>query len=266
MSGLELFLDGGATFAGLLSAGAVVVGYKQQKEDDSELVEDEEELEILRKNLSEATTSACAAHTALTVAWGQPLSLFKGDMSQISWATEAVDMAKGLVELAAELEDLADVYDAQLHLAISKRRSLLRWPLGRLEAKLEEMQLVLTAQIPAVVLAKEAMAFGTKAMKPVQAETAIEAARSFGSFDQVQEGNFESVVDSWFDMIRYDVIWHDAIWLRAMIWYDAVLVSNVPNVATHYKSEMDFAFVNSEQSCPHIGWLLAVLAQTCDWL
>lgn len=191
MSGLELFLDGGATFAGLLSAGAAVVGYKQQKEDDSELVEDEE-LEILRKNLSEATTSACAAHTALTVAWGQPLSLFKGDMSQISWAIEAVDMAKGLVELAAELEDLADVYDAQLHLAISKRRSLLRWPLGRLEAKLEEMQLVLTAQIPAVVLAKEAMAFGTKAMKPVQAETAIEAARSFGSFDQGAEKSLKA--------------------------------------------------------------------------
>ena len=198
MSGLELFLDGGATFAGLLSAGAAVVGYKQQKEDDSELVEDEEELEILRKNLNEATTSACAAHTALTVAWGQPLSLFKGDMSiNCNWAIEAVDMAKGLVELAAELEDLADVYDAQLHLAISKHRSLLRWPLRSLEAKLEEMQLVLTAQIPAVVLAKEAMAFGgTKATKPVQAQTAIEAARSFGSFDQVREGNLELVMQS----------------------------------------------------------------------
>ena len=62
MSGLEVFLDGGATFASLLSAGAAVVGYRQQKEDDLELVEDVEEVEQLRKNLSEAATSACAAH------------------------------------------------------------------------------------------------------------------------------------------------------------------------------------------------------------
>ena len=48
--------------------------------------------------------------------------------------------------------------------------------------------------------------------------------------------------------------------------HDMVLVSDVPNVATKYKSEMEFAFVNSEQSCPHIGWPLAVLAQTCYWL
>ena len=45
MSGLEVFLDGGATFASLLSAGAAVVGYRQQKEDDLELVEDVEEVE-----------------------------------------------------------------------------------------------------------------------------------------------------------------------------------------------------------------------------
>ena len=185
MSGLEVFLDGGATFASLLSAGAAVVGYRQQKEDDLELVEDVEEVEQLRKNLSEAATSACAAHAALTAAWGQPLSLFRGPVGmpqvmQVAWAVEAVEVAKELVESAAELEDLADVYDAQLQLAKSHGRSLLRSPLLRLEERLDELSLVLTSQIPAVVLAKEAFTLGdTFAVKPVHAMAAMKAATSF---------------------------------------------------------------------------------------
>lgn len=184
MSGLEVFLDGGATFASLLSAGAAVVGYRQQKEDDLELVEDVEEVEQLRKNLSEAATSACAAHAALTAAWGQPLSLFRGPVGmpqvQVAWAVEVLEVAKELVESAAELEDLADVYDAQLQLAKSHGRSLLRSPLLRLEERLDELSLVLTSQIPAVVLAKEAFTLGdTFAVKPVHAMAAMKAATSF---------------------------------------------------------------------------------------
>ena len=46
MSGLEmLFMDGGATVAGVLSAAAAVLGYKQQKEDDIELVDQPPDLE-----------------------------------------------------------------------------------------------------------------------------------------------------------------------------------------------------------------------------
>lgn len=185
MSGLEVFLDGGATFASLLSAGAAVVGYRQQKEDDLELVEDMEEVEQLRKNLSEAATSAWAAHAALTAAWGQPLSLFRGPLGipvmQVTWAVEVVEVAKELVEKAAEFEDLADVYDAQLQLAKSHGRSLLRSPLLRLEERLDELSLVLTSQIAAVVLAKEAFSLGdTSAVKPVHAMAAMKAATSFG--------------------------------------------------------------------------------------
>ena len=155
MSGLELFMDGGATLAGAVSAGAALLGYKQQKEDDSELVEDEEELERLRQNLGEAITSTCAAHAAITAAWGESLSLFVARGAQ-SLAVEALEAAKRLVEEAAELEDLADVYDAQLQLAITKRRGLRRTPLRHLETRLDGLSLALTAHVPAVVLAKEA--------------------------------------------------------------------------------------------------------------
>ena len=179
MSGLEFFLDGGATFASLLSAGAAFVGYQQQKEDNLELVENEEELEQLRQNLSAATTSTCAAHAAVTAAWGQPLSLFR--QSGNGWVLEVLQKAKDLVEQAAEWEDLADVYDAQLQLAQKHHRSLLRRPLLALEIQLEELSLALTAQIPAVVLAKEAFqsAQSDSADAPLHATAAIEAARSF---------------------------------------------------------------------------------------
>ena len=179
MSGLEFFLDGGATFAGLVSAGAALVGYKQHKGDDSELVEDEEELEHLRKNLGESCTSACAAHSAITAAWGQPLSLFRAEGNQLGapWL-EILQTAQALVEKAAELEDLADVYDAQLQLAIAQQRSLRRSPLLLLERKLDELSLVLTSQIPAVVFAKEANTYGDVAMKS-HAMAAAEAAKCF---------------------------------------------------------------------------------------
>lgn len=100
---------------------------------------------------------------------------------QVAWAVEVVEEAKELVESAAELEDLADVYDAQLQLAKSHGRSLLRSPLLRLEERLDELSLVLTSQIPAVVLAKEAFTLGdTFAVKPVHAMAAMKAATSFG--------------------------------------------------------------------------------------
>lgn len=158
------------------------MGYRQQKEDDRELVEDEEELERLRLNLSEATTSLCAAHAALTAAWGQPLSLFRREfVKDEGWPLEVVEGARDLVEKAAELEDLADVYDAQLQLAISQHRSLLRTPLRSLETKLDDLSLVLTSQISAVVLAKEVFegAKPAKPAKPVHAIAAIHAAQLF---------------------------------------------------------------------------------------
>ncbi|CAJ1419169.1 unnamed protein product [Effrenium voratum] len=163
MSGLELFMDGGATVAGLLSAGAAMLGYQQQKEDDSELACSEEEFSLLRKNLAEAYTSLCAAHSAITSAWGQPLSLFKRAARDAEVALEVVEGAKRLVERAAALEDLADVYDAQLQLATGAgagagaTRCVRRGPVQALEAELEELSLKLSGRIAALVRAKEAL-------------------------------------------------------------------------------------------------------------
>ena len=93
-----------------------------------------------------------------------------------------MEEAKELVESAAELEDLADVYDAPYCSWPNPTvRSLLRSPLLRLEERLDELSLVLTSQIPAVVLAKDAFTLGnTFAVKPVHAMAAMKAATSFG--------------------------------------------------------------------------------------
>ena len=40
-----MFVDGGATVAGIVSAGAAVLGYKQQRQDEVELVDQPDDLE-----------------------------------------------------------------------------------------------------------------------------------------------------------------------------------------------------------------------------
>ncbi|CAJ1351688.1 unnamed protein product [Effrenium voratum] len=131
------------------------------------------EFSLLRKNLAEAYTSLCAAHSAITSAWGQPLSLFKraardaeeeaADEAEPEVALEVVEGAKRLVERAAALEDLADVYDAQLQLATgagagaSATRCVRRGPVQALEAELEELSLKLSGRIAALLRAKEAL-------------------------------------------------------------------------------------------------------------
>ncbi|CAE7452353.1 D27 [Symbiodinium natans] len=179
MSGLEmLFMDGGATVAGVLSAAAAVLGYKQQKEDDIELVDQPPDLELLRGNLADAYTSACAAHAAATAAWGEPLSLFRASGDCPPWAEAVGQSAKDLVDKASELEDLADVYDSQLQLALSDGKSLQRAPLEALVEKLNELTIVLTQQVPALIVARDAMSNGL-GPRGAQAEEAVQAATQF---------------------------------------------------------------------------------------
>lgn len=171
-------MDGGATVAGIVSAGAAVLGYKQQRQDEVELVDQPDDLEHLRGNLADAYISACAAHAAVTAAWGQPLSLFKEAGAEPQWA-EAVGLnAKELVDKASELEDLADVYDSQLQLALSNGKSLQRAPLEALTEKLDELAIVLTQQVSALVLAKESLSQGLTGDN-AKAEEAIVAATQF---------------------------------------------------------------------------------------
>ncbi|CAE8731429.1 unnamed protein product, partial [Polarella glacialis] len=144
-SGLELlFLDGGATVAGLVGAGAAALGYEQRRRDDEELAESLEEFQYLRVVLVEAKVCAHAGHRAVTAAWRGPLSLFgqreeaaAAERGVPAWAAAAACAARGLADEAAELQDLADVYEAQL----------------------ERLSLDLTTQalgVPSVILAREA--------------------------------------------------------------------------------------------------------------
>eukprot|EP00933_Yihiella_yeosuensis_P083560 TRINITY_DN97803_c0_g1_i2.p1 TRINITY_DN97803_c0_g1~~TRINITY_DN97803_c0_g1_i2.p1 ORF type:complete len:287 (+),score=75.81 TRINITY_DN97803_c0_g1_i2:72-932(+) len=175
MSGLEvLVLDGGATVAGIVGAGAAALGYKQCKEDETELTDSEEELRLLLSRLCEAKTSAEAGHHAVTAAWRGPLSLF-GKAAEAAanaggvpkWACSVARSSRELVDEAAELEDLADVYKAQLELAIREKKSLRHSPICRLESLLDSLSNQLTLQVPALILAHEAFA--------VKSSTALEA-------------------------------------------------------------------------------------------
>lgn len=169
MSGLELlFFDGGATVAGLLSAGAAALGYQQHRRDGEELVTAPEEICHFRQALVGSHGSVERSHSALTAAWGRPLSLFGQREEEEALArgvcpraVAAVRQAQALVEEAAELGDYADVYESQLELAASGRApgqccSLLRAPPYELVARLRDLERRLTAHVPRLALARMA--------------------------------------------------------------------------------------------------------------
>mmetsp|Transcript_128307 Transcript_128307/g.256261 ORF Transcript_128307/g.256261 Transcript_128307/m.256261 type:complete len:275 (-) Transcript_128307:23-847(-) len=168
MSGLELlFIDGGATVTALAGAGAAALGYKQRNDDDDRFVGSEEELCWLRSNLRQAHNSLDAGHSALTAAWRGPLSLFSSrdesaaiERGVPKWAASVVRGARGLVDEAAGLGDLADVYEAQLRLAeqgdSQSTRGVLRAPVLELSARIEGLAQRSTEAVPAVVLSRDA--------------------------------------------------------------------------------------------------------------
>lgn len=172
MSGLELlFIDGGATVTTLVGAGAAALGYKQRRTDDDQFVGSEEELCSLRSNLRQAQNSLDAGHGALTAAWRGPLSLFgsRDESAAIErgvpkWATSVALGARGLVDEAAGLGDLADVYEAQLRLAeqgdSQSNRGVLRDPVLDLSERIEDLAQRSTEAVPAVVLSRDAFDSG----------------------------------------------------------------------------------------------------------
>lgn len=165
MSGLELlFVDGGTTVAGIVSAGAAAlgVGYKQHRRDEEQLATPEE-LFLLRQMLRQAHSSVDAGHRALTATWQGPLSLFAAREEQAAtargvppWAIAAVLKAQRLVDTAAELGDLTDVYEAQLIIAEKEDKGAQWAPVRALEERLDALGLQLTTHIPALIIAREA--------------------------------------------------------------------------------------------------------------
>mmetsp|Transcript_70919 Transcript_70919/g.207812 ORF Transcript_70919/g.207812 Transcript_70919/m.207812 type:complete len:381 (-) Transcript_70919:203-1345(-) len=187
MSGLELlFLDGGTTVAGLATAALGALGYKQRQRDSRELA-DVEELGELLTAVQKAHDRVVAGHGASTDAWRGPLSLFGApDAARAAaggvpaWAVGCVQKGRALVDRAAQLEDLADVYVVQLGIAIQEGRGgkgLLRAPPRLLVQRLCDLDRSLHVHVPYLQVARAA--FDAPADQGPQGETPEEATSSF---------------------------------------------------------------------------------------
>jgi len=151
MSGLELFLDGGTTLATIATAAFGALGYKQKEQDTRDLA-DPQELEELLAALQKAHAGVSASHgtrdAASAAARGVP-----------DWAVACVRKGRGLVGKAAELEDLADVYEAQIGIAVgegARGKGLLRAPPRLLVERLGDLAEGLVVHVPYMELARGA--------------------------------------------------------------------------------------------------------------
>ncbi|CAE7812451.1 unnamed protein product [Symbiodinium microadriaticum] len=123
----------------------------------------------LRGVLLRAQQRMDAEHRVATSTWRAPLSLF--DERQASnggipdWAIRTVLKARRLVEQAAGLGDLTDVYEAQILTAQREKRGIARAPLLRHLENLDSATEQLRAHHPYLEAAKNAF------NSPVEAET-----------------------------------------------------------------------------------------------
>lgn len=156
MSGLEFLLA---------VPVAAALGYRQHQQDNEELV-GFEDLPQLREVLRKVQESVDSGHSSLTTVWGTPLSLFsKADETSAeeqgvpAWAVASIRMGQRLVDEAAELRDMTDVYEAQLLVAEredNKGRGVLRSPVLTLIGCLEELAPRFAAQVSCLILARDA--------------------------------------------------------------------------------------------------------------
>mmetsp|Transcript_127188 Transcript_127188/g.231099 ORF Transcript_127188/g.231099 Transcript_127188/m.231099 type:complete len:266 (-) Transcript_127188:153-950(-) len=130
---------------------------------DGEALVGSKELKQFVRLLQQQHESVAASHRALTAAWQGPLSLFGAtaearavEQGVPPWAVAAVHTAQDLVDEAAELGDLTDVYNVQLVMAVREGHGLLRAPLQGLIEYLDDLSMRLTAHVPAMILARMA--------------------------------------------------------------------------------------------------------------
>lgn len=168
MSGLEIFLDGGATVFSLVGAAGAALGYKQNKRDETELVEDSQEITKLRDALTASREKVDTGHRAVTSAWGIPASLFEEQNARDAlcrgvpvWAVACVCKARSLTQTAAELRDLSDLYDSQLNLASQNGKGVLHSFVRRLTEELEFQGLQFSQHLPCIEAARSAFELAT---------------------------------------------------------------------------------------------------------
>lgn len=117
----------------------------------------------MQQQLRQAHSPVEDGHKALTAVWHAPLSLFGAcDATAAAargvpfWAVASVLKAQRLVDGAAELGDLTDVYEAQFLVAMKEEKGLLRAPVQLLIEKLGDLGLQLSAHVAVLAIAREA--------------------------------------------------------------------------------------------------------------
>jgi len=132
------------------------MGYREHTCDSQLATTDE--LEGLLLSLQEAHESVDAGHRALTLSWGAPLSLFREEDGRgvPKWVSDVILRGCWLVGKASELEDLSDVYKAQLRLSMQQDRGILRDPILELTVKLDKLSECLAKHIAPMISASEA--------------------------------------------------------------------------------------------------------------
>lgn len=125
--------------------------------------------EQLCRSLQRSQQKLDAEHQVATATWGAPLSLFSESAHQRAtesgvhdWAILTVMKARRLVEEAAVLGDLTEVYKAQILTAQREKRKVLREPLLRHLERLDGLAEELQAHQPYLRAAKDAFS-GPKA-------------------------------------------------------------------------------------------------------
>jgi len=138
-------------------------GEKEREEDRDVALRDElrspEVLELSCERMILALRRAHAAldveHHAATVAWGSPLSLHRREFEAKDpgrvgpeWAWRIVDMASNMVHEKAELDDLAEVYEAQVLTAHRDGRRIAKASLLALLERLDALAAKMRAHLP----------------------------------------------------------------------------------------------------------------------
>lgn len=131
----------------------------------------------LREQLRSAHLVVDTRHREATAIWRIPLSLFDErcvDPATPKWAVGSVLKAQALVYEAAELGDLADVYEAQILIAELENRSFSQAPVYSLIDQLDDLGLRLQVHLPCLVAARRAVDLLTEAARDADQLPSIE--------------------------------------------------------------------------------------------
>lgn len=155
----------------------------------------------IRRVLRRGNDRAQSAHQAITKTWRTPLSLFDAEAEAAAvgrgtpaWALECVRITQQLVGEAAELQDYADVYDAQLVAAAESGRGLhlpsLLAQVDRLDSLAHRFDLLLSSHagtLSTLCAARAAIDSPAAAMQvsPIELSLFVETVPS----DEVQGGD-----------------------------------------------------------------------------